>query len=174
MPSGKSIFDVIGSEPVRISAPPLQMQAPAAAPKAKPNWAGILADALAGAMGKPGMYAASCSSSAPQSKRTRSGPAASSPSLASTSRRSRSTSATQTRRTCRRSSEMRGPGPQWVPDLQAAYRAAQAARPQFIPDGMGGGQWAAPPMQGGMPRPVGKLTPIDGGPTPQASANFPR
>ena len=51
----------------------------------------------------------------------------------------------------------------------------------FIPDGLGGGQWVAVPGQapsmpaapvGGL-KPVGKLTPINGGPTPQASGGFP-
>lgn len=65
------------------------------------------------------------------------------------------------------------------PELQAAYRAAQAARPQFIPDGMGGGQWAIPPAAGASPQPMktaprGKLTPVAGGPTPPASGAFPR
>lgn len=47
----------------------------------------------------------------------------------------------------------------------------------FIPDGMGGGQWVAVPTaqtsQSPL-KPVGKLTPIDGGPTPTASGGFPR
>lgn len=51
---------------------------------------------------------------------------------------------------------------------QAAYRSMQSAKPQFIPDGMGGGQWATPPAAGAMPtapmRPVGPLVPISGGP----------
>ena len=64
------------------------------------------------------------------------------------------------------------------PDMQAAYRASQAARPQFIPDGMGGGSWASPPGQGQASAqpiaPVGKLTPVmNGGSVPQAPSGFP-
>lgn len=53
------------------------------------------------------------------------------------------------------------------PELQNAYRAAQAAKPQFIPDGMGGGQWVQPPMPGrpAAPPPGVTFTPLpDGGP----------
>lgn len=60
------------------------------------------------------------------------------------------------------------------PEQQAAYRASQAVRPQFIPDGYGGGQWAAPPAAGAMPPAAPKgvtFTPL-GGSTPKASNNF--
>lgn len=59
------------------------------------------------------------------------------------------------------------------PEQRAAYREAQAAKPQFISDGYGGGQWAAPPSQG--PKPGITFTPLPatGGPTPSASATFP-
>jgi hypothetical protein len=56
----------------------------------------------------------------------------------------------------------------------------------FIPDGLGGGKWAAVPGTGGIPLPteepvpaalptgpVGKLTPITGGAPSQGGANFP-
>jgi hypothetical protein len=67
-----------------------------------------------------------------------------------------------------------------TPELQTAYRAAQAAKPQFIPDGLGGGQWVQPTVPGSAPRPAGPppgvtFTPLPaGGPTPKASGNFPR
>lgn len=64
-----------------------------------------------------------------------------------------------------------------TPELQAAYRAAQAAKPQFIPDGLGGGQWVQPPQPGARPAgpPSGvTFTPLpNGGPAP-APGNFPR
>jgi len=48
-------------------------------------------------------------------------------------------------------------------------------RPQFIPDGFGGGQWATPgsgqPAQTAI-KPVGQLKPYQGGPTQPASGNF--
>lgn len=60
------------------------------------------------------------------------------------------------------------------PTQQDAYRAIQAAKPQFIPDGMGGGQWARPTAQpSGAPAGV-TFTPLpNGGPTQPASAGFP-
>ncbi len=66
-----------------------------------------------------------------------------------------------------------------TPELRAAYEAMQRAKPQFIPDGMGGGQWAQPPQMGGrapLAAPQGvTFTPLDdGGPTPQASGGFRR
>lgn len=52
----------------------------------------------------------------------------------------------------------------------------------FIPDGLGGGQWVTVPGTGGIPmaptapvgqlKPVGKLTPITGGATPSGSRGF--
>jgi hypothetical protein len=44
----------------------------------------------------------------------------------------------------------------------------------FIPDGMGGGQWVAvPTMAPSAPmKPIGKLTPIDGGPSQPATGGF--
>lgn len=50
-------------------------------------------------------------------------------------------------------------------------------RMNFIPDGLGGGQWVAVPSAAPnnlqVPtKPVGKLTPIQGGPTPSASGGF--
>jgi hypothetical protein len=49
----------------------------------------------------------------------------------------------------------------------------------FIPDGLGGGQWVSVPNQApSMPvapaKPVGTLIPIQGGPTPPASGGFRR
>lgn len=64
-----------------------------------------------------------------------------------------------------------------TPELRQAYEAMQRAKPQFIPDGMGGGQWAQPPQAGAPARaPQGvTFTPLDdGGPTPQASGGFRR
>lgn len=64
------------------------------------------------------------------------------------------------------------------PAGQAAYRAMQAAKPQFIPDGMGGGQWVTVPGGGAPAAPPGPppgvtFTPLDnGGPTPPASGGF--
>jgi hypothetical protein len=45
-------------------------------------------------------------------------------------------------------------------------------KPQFIPDGLGGGQWAQPPAG---PKPGLTFTPLpaNGGPTPSASGTFP-
>ncbi len=56
-----------------------------------------------------------------------------------------------------------------------------APRLQWIPDGMGGGSWAAPPGMSGAPAttappptsPIGKLTPITGGASPAGSRGFP-
>jgi len=51
-------------------------------------------------------------------------------------------------------------------------------RMNFIPDGMGGGRWVPVPTGGAMQpvappaRPVGNLTPLDGGPAPQAPGTF--
>ncbi len=60
-----------------------------------------------------------------------------------------------------------------TPEMRAAYREAQAAKPQFIPDGLGGGQWAQPPM-GGAPKPGLTFTPLPdtGGPAPKAPGTF--
>lgn len=51
------------------------------------------------------------------------------------------------------------------------------ARMQFIPDGYGGGRWVAQPKMGMAPTsvpsaPVGRLTPIDGGPSQPATGGF--
>lgn len=64
-----------------------------------------------------------------------------------------------------------------TPELRKAYEAVQAAKPQFIPDGMGGGQWVrpqSPSSPSGPPAGV-TFTPLDdGGPTLPASGGFPR
>jgi hypothetical protein len=61
-----------------------------------------------------------------------------------------------------------------TPEQRAAAREANAIKPQFIPDGLGGGQWAQPPASTG-PKPGLTFTPLpaNGGPTPSASGTFP-
>lgn len=57
-----------------------------------------------------------------------------------------------------------------------AYRQYQMVRPQFIPDGLGGGQWASPAGIPATPQPaIGAVLPDPrkaGGPTPRASGGF--
>lgn len=59
---------------------------------------------------------------------------------------------------------------------QRAYTQASPA-PNFVSDGAGGGRWVTPPAPGmgmGVPQmPVGKLTPLGGGATPQGARTFP-
>jgi hypothetical protein len=61
--------------------------------------------------------------------------------------------------------------------LQRAQTLASPA-PNFVSDGAGGGRWVQPPAPGmgaqGAPQaPVGKLTPLGGGATPQGARTFP-
>lgn len=56
-----------------------------------------------------------------------------------------------------------------------AYRQYQAARPQFIPDGLGGGQWASPTGMPAQQPAIGAVIPDPrkaGGPAPQAPGSF--
>lgn len=46
-----------------------------------------------------------------------------------------------------------------TPEQQAAYRQAQMVRPQFIPDGMGGGQWASPAASPAQQPAIGAVMP---------------
>lgn len=63
------------------------------------------------------------------------------------------------------------------PELREAYKQAQMVRPQFIPDGLGGGQWASPagaPSPGTQPQ-IGAVIADPrkaGGPTQPASGGF--
>lgn len=71
--------------------------------------------------------------------------------------------------------------PEWVSAHSRRAATLSSPQPQFVPDGLGGGQYVTPPLAalGGAPtapvgqlKPVGKLTPIQGGPTPSASGGF--
>ncbi len=134
--------------------------------------AGILADALAGAMGKPGQFAQMQQQQRQNEQED-----------AQWSRRQSSVLQNQMalddyKRLHPDPSPMErdasaGMG---MNDAQReAYREAQAAKPQFIPDGMGGGRWAAPPASPAGPPANITFTPIpgDGGPTLGASGGFP-
>lgn len=66
---------------------------------------------------------------------------------------------------------------QMTPQLQEAYRSMQAAKPQFVPDGLGGGQWVTPSMPQAQPQlpAVGSVIPDPrkaGGPV-ATPGNFP-
>lgn len=183
--SGKSIFDVIGSDPVRISAPPLQASAPAPA-KAKPNWVGIIADALAGAMGREGPYAA-------MMQRER---AAEQEEAQWTRRQQSELGQYEQKKQIDQRYGQADVAPmlrdaqawqQMTPEQRAAYGEMQKSR-QGDPDvtvTLPNGQFYAGPrsglaqalMGGGAPppaptAPVGKLRPLNGGPTPPASGTF--
>lgn len=136
---------------------------------------GVLADALAGAQGRPGAFAAQQGQMRQQEREE-----------AQWSRRRQETNDDWQRR---EQWKLANPDPSpmvrdaaaWAgmtPDMKAAYREAQAAKPQFIPDGLGGGQWAAPPAMPSGPPAItedlwSKGVPM-GGAAPKAPTPFPR
>jgi hypothetical protein len=173
-----------GMDIPQIGIEPMSITVPAPAPRSQGNgraWAGILADMLAGALGQPGMYAQSM-------ERRRQEQAA-------LDREEQQ----YTRRRLDKRDDMiwerdnipRAPY-RWESNdgslmemgadglVRTVYKDP-TPKMNFIPDGMGGGQWVASPT---VPvqtpqspadlKPVGRLTPLNGGPTPRASGGFPR
>lgn len=137
--------------------------------------AGILADMIAGATGKPGQFAEMLGQQRQQQQQD----------VQWSRRRQGQQQDWQAQEDYKRAhpdpSPMERDALAWQqmsPELHAAYREAQAAKPQFIPDGMGGGRWASPPVSGpppAVPFPGVTFTPIpDGGPTLPASGGFRR